>query len=298
MPVLREQVKQLLKNSVYRTIGEVANGTRVVNGEGRSLRVLMYHKVNDLPNNRMSMPVTLFDDQMCYLRELGYTVVGLDAVLDNYRNGTPLPPQAVLITFDDGYRDNLVNAAPILHKHGYPAVQFVPIAYVGGKQPLPHERHLSARGVHNPTVDWDEVRELERYGVRIESHGISHKPLAELELDEAAREIAISKLKLEEALGRTVRAFSYVKGSEADYKPVHPSLVRQAGYDLAFTAVSGANSPQSDPLQLRRYNVEPYSRRTFELVLAGACDLIAVKDTVTGTHARRVFNAVLGTSSR
>ncbi len=298
MPVLREQVKQLLKNSVYRTIGEVADGTGVVNGEGRSLRVLMYHKVNDLPNNRMSMPVPLFDDQMGYLGELGYTVVGLDAVLDLYRDGIPLPPQAVLITFDDGYRDNLVNAAPILSKYGYPAVQFVPIAYIGGTQPLPHERYLSANGVHNPTVDWDEVRELERYGVRIESHGISHKPLAELELDEAAREIAISKLKLEEALGRTVRAFSYVKGSEADYKPVHPSLVRQAGYDLAFTAVSGANSLQSDPLQLRRYNVEPYSRRTFELVLAGACDLIAVKDTVTGTHARRVFNAMLGTSSR
>ena len=70
------------------------------------------------------------------------------------------------------------------------------------------------------------------------------------------------------------------------------------GYDLAFTAVSGANNPSSDPLQLRRYNVEPYSPRTFELVLAGACDLIAVKDTVTGTRARRVFNAALGTSSK
>jgi hypothetical protein len=38
--------------------------------------------------------------------------------------------------------------------------------------------------------------------------------------------------------------------------------------------------------------------RTFELVLAGACDLIAVKDTVSGTRARRVFNAALGTSSK
>ncbi|HXR11375.1 MAG TPA: polysaccharide deacetylase family protein [Gaiellaceae bacterium] len=295
---MREQVKQLLKNSVYRAIGEVANGAGVVNEDGRSLRVLMYHKVNDLPNNRMSIPVSLFDEQMAQLRELGYTVVDLDAVLAHYRQGEPLPPGAVLITFDDGYRDNLVNAAPALQKHGYTAVQFVPIAYVGDSQPLPHERHLASRGVRNPTVDWDEVRELERYGVRIESHGISHKPLAELELDEAAREITISKLKLEQALGRPVRAFSYVKGSEADYKPVHPSLVRQAGYDVAFTAVSGANTPKSDPLQLRRYNVEPYSPRTFELVLAGACDLIAVKDTVTGTHARRVFNAVLGTSSR
>jgi len=295
---VREQIKQLLKNSVYRAIGETANGMGAVNGDGRSLRVLMYHKVNDLPNNRMSMPVPLFDDQMAELGELGYTVVDLDAVLAHYVGGQPLPEGAVLITFDDGYRDNLENAAPILKKYGYPAVQFVPIAYVGDSQPLPHEKHLSAHGVHNPTVDWDEIAELERYGVRIESHGISHRPLAELEIDEAAREIAISKLKLEERLGRPVRAFSYVKGSEADYKPVHPSLVRQAGYDLAFTAVSGANGPSSDPLQLRRYNVEPYSRRTFQLVLAGACDLIAVKDTVTGTHARRFFNAALGTSSK
>jgi peptidoglycan/xylan/chitin deacetylase (PgdA/CDA1 family) len=295
---VREQVKQTLKNSVYRAIGETATGLHAVDGDGRSLRVLMYHKVNDLPGNRMSIPTGLFDRQMTQLAQLGYTVVDLDAVLAHYLRGVPLPAGAVLITFDDGYRDNLVNAAPVLARHGYPAIQFVPIAYVGDATPLPHERHLAAHGVHNPTVDWDEIRELESYGVRIESHGISHKPLAELEIDEAAREIAISKVKLEERLGRPVRAFSYVKGSEADYKPVHPSLVRQAGYDVAFTAVSGANSPRSDPLQLRRYNVEPYGARTFELVLAGACDLIAVKDTVTGTHARRLFNAALGTSSR
>jgi peptidoglycan/xylan/chitin deacetylase (PgdA/CDA1 family) len=295
---VREQIKQLLKNSVYRAIGEVANGVGTADGNERSLRVLMYHKVNDLPNNRMSMPVARFDEQMAQLAELGYRVVDLDAVLAHYGKGEPLPDGAVLITFDDGYRDNLLNAAPVLKKHGYPAVQFVPIAYVGDAQPLPHERYLAAHGVRNPTVDWDEIRELERYGVRIESHGISHKPLAELEIDEAAREIAISKLELERRLGRPVRAFSYVKGSEADYKPVHPSLVKQAGYDIAFTAVSGANSLRSDPLQLRRYNVEPYSPRTFELVLAGACDLIAIKDTVTGTHARRLFNAALGTSSR
>jgi len=295
---VREQIKQALKNSVYRAIGETASGLGAVDGDDRSLRVLMYHKVNDLPGNRMSMPTSLFDEQMAQLRELGYRVVDLDAVLAHYLEAAPLPEGAVLITFDDGYRDNLSNAAPVLHRHGYAAVQFVPIAYVGESRPLPHENHLAAQGVHNPTVNWEEIRELEALGVRVESHGISHKPLAELEIDEAAREIAISKLKLEERLERPVRAFSYVKGSEADYKPVHPSLVKQAGYDIAFTAVSGANSPRSDPLQLRRYNVEPYSERTFALVLAGACDLISLKDTVTGTHARRLFNAALGTSSR
>jgi peptidoglycan/xylan/chitin deacetylase (PgdA/CDA1 family) len=293
-----ERIKQLLKNSVYRTIGETAAAIGA-NGNGhRTLRVLMYHKVNDLPGNPLTMPVSLFDEQMDQLRLLGYTVVDLDAVLAHYVEGKPLPPRAVLITFDDGYHDNLAHAAPVLRKYGYPAVLFVPIAYLGEPLPLPHEERLAAQGILNRTIDWDELVELERAGVRIESHGISHRPLADLEVDEAAREIALSKLRLEARLGRPVRAFSYVKGSEAHYEAVHLSLVRQAGYDVAFTAVSGANSPATDPLQLRRYNIEPYSSRTFALVLAGACDLISVKDTVTGTHARRLFNAALGTSTK
>jgi hypothetical protein len=117
-------------------------------------------------------------------------------------------------------------------------------------------------------------------------------------VDEAAREITLSKLRLEEALGRPIRAFAYVKGSEAHYRPVHLSLLRQAGYDIAFTSISGGNGSHTDPLQLHRYNVEPYPPRTFELVLSGACDLIALKDTVAGTHARRWFNVALGTSSK
>jgi peptidoglycan/xylan/chitin deacetylase (PgdA/CDA1 family) len=293
-----ERIKQVLKNGVYRTIGETASAIGA-NGNGdRSLRVLMYHKVNDLPGNPLTMPVSLFDEQMDQLRDLSYAVVDLQAVLSHYVEGQPLPPHAVLITFDDGYHDNLDNAARVLRKYSYPAVLFVPIGYLDDRHPLPHEEHLAAQGILNRTIDWDELAELDRAGIRIESHGISHRPLADLEVDEAAREITLSKLRLEERLGRPVRAFSYVKGSEAHYKQVHLSLVRQAGYDVAFTAVSGANSQTTDPLQLRRYNIEPYSPRTFELVLAGACDLISLKDTVSGTHARRLFNAALGTSSK
>jgi peptidoglycan/xylan/chitin deacetylase (PgdA/CDA1 family) len=293
-----ERFKQSLKNGVYRTIGETANAVGVNGDGGRALRVLMYHKVNDVPGNRLSVPVSLFDEQMDLLRQLGYTVVGLDAVLDFYVASKPLPPKAVLITFDDGYHDNLDNAGRVLQKYGYPGVLFVPIGYLDDRQPLPHEAGLASQGMFNATLDWEELADVEQHGIRIESHGISHRPLAELEVDEAAREISLSKLRLEERLGRPVRAFSYVKGSEADYRPVHLSLVRQAGYDVAFSAVSGANSAAADPLQLRRYNIEPYPPRTFELVLSGACDLISLKDTVTGTHARRLFNAALGTSTK
>jgi peptidoglycan/xylan/chitin deacetylase (PgdA/CDA1 family) len=297
--VRAERAKQLLKNAVYRTIGETATTLGAVNGAGRrTLRVLMYHKINDQPENPVTVPTALFAEQMAQLAELGYVVVPLEAVLDHYVEGKPLPENAVLITFDDGYRDNLENALPALERHGYPAVIFAPVGYVGEPRPLPHDEHLAARRIVNPTLDWGELRELEQAGVRVESHGISHRPLAELEVEEAAREIAISKLRLEDRLGRPVRAFAYVKGSEAHYRPVHLSLLRQAGYDLGFTSVSGANGSDTDRFRLRRYNVEPYPPRTFQLVLEGACDLIAIKDTVAGTHARRALNAALGTSSK
>jgi peptidoglycan/xylan/chitin deacetylase (PgdA/CDA1 family) len=294
-----QRAKQLLKNGVYRTLGEATSFMPSRNGDGRAaLRVLMYHKVNDLPGNPLSMPVSLFNEQLSQLRELGYTVVGLDAVLAHYVQGTPLPDRPVLITFDDGYRDNLTHAAPLLERYGYPAVIFVPIGYLDDQRPLPHEERLAMRGLINGTLDWGELRELEAAGVRVESHGISHCPLAALELDEAAREITLSKLRLEDRLGRPVRSFAYVKGSKAHYKPEHVSLLRQAGYEVAFTSVSGSNGPDADPLRLHRYNIEPYPARTFELVLAGACDLIGWKDTVSGTHARRLLNAALGTSSK
>jgi peptidoglycan/xylan/chitin deacetylase (PgdA/CDA1 family) len=293
------RTKQLLKNGVYRAIGEAVAGVTTPDGAAtRTLRVLMYHKVNDVPGNPVSVPTFLFDEQMASLRDLGYTVVDLEAVVAYYLRQEPLPPGATLITFDDGYRDVLARALPVLKSYGYPAVVFVPIGFLGETRPLPHDERLAAAGLVNRTLDWGELRELDAEGVRVECHGIGHRPLTALDLGQAAREIVLSKLRLEEGLGREVKAFAYVKGSEADYEAVHLSLVRQAGYELGFTSVSGGNGPDSDRFRLRRYNIEPYPRRTFELVLRGACDLIAVKDTVPGTYARRAFNAALGTSSK
>jgi peptidoglycan/xylan/chitin deacetylase (PgdA/CDA1 family) len=294
-----DRAKQLLKNGVYRAIGETMGGVGAVDGEGdRTLRVLMYHKVNDLWPNPTTVPTAVFAEQMELLGDLGYTPVSLDVVLGHYLEGAPLPARAVLLTFDDGYRDNLENALPILRRHGYPAVLFVPIGFLDDERPLPHEESLRLLGVRNETVDWSELAELEAGGIRVESHGIGHRPLSELDPAEAVREIALSKLRLEEGLGRAVDAFAFVKGSHADYRPEHASLVQQAGYRIAFTSVSGANGPATDRFRLKRYNVEPYPARTFELVLSGACDLIAVKDTVAGTHVRRAFNAALGTATR
>ena len=118
----------------------------------------MYHKVNDLWPNPITVPTAVFAEQMSLLGELGYMPVSLGDVRDHYVDGAPLPDGAVLITFDDGYLDNLVNALPILVQHGYPAVVFVPIAYLDDDRPLPHEEPLFRAGVHNPTLDVGAAR--------------------------------------------------------------------------------------------------------------------------------------------
>ena len=294
-----DRAKQLLKNGVYRAIGETVSGAGGLDGEvERTLRVLMYHKVNDLTPNPTTVPTAVFAEQMALLGDLGYVPVSLEQVRDHYvdcdatagRRGSHHLRRRVP-------RQPRERAARSCGEHGYPAVIFVPIGFLDSDRPLPHEEALRALGVRNATVSWDELAALEAGGIRVESHGIGHRPVSELEPAEAAREIALSKLRLEERLGRPVDAYAFVKGSLADYRPEHVSLVQQAGYTLGFTSVSGANGPTSDRYRLRRYNVEPYPPRTFELVLAGACDLISVKDTVPGTYARRAFNKVLGTAT-
>jgi peptidoglycan/xylan/chitin deacetylase (PgdA/CDA1 family) len=224
---VREQIKQLLKNSVYRTIGETARSLGAANGDDRTLRVLMYHKVNDLPNNRMSMPTGLFDEQMAQLKELGYTVVDLDAVLAHYGEGAPLPEGAVLITFDDGYRDFADSAWPLLQRHGFGATVFLTAGEVGGTSRW--DREL---GGDFPLLGWKEVRRLRSRGVEFGSHTVTHPSLLELSNAEIVRECARSRAILAERLGAPPTAIAYPYG---DADPAIAHLAGACGYTFGVT---------------------------------------------------------------
>src|SRR5690242_21623269 len=89
--VRAEELKQALKNGVYRGLGEAATGIGAVNGlHERTLCVLMYHKVNDVDGNTVTVPTSAFDEQMAQLAELDYTVVSLDDVIAHYVERAPL----------------------------------------------------------------------------------------------------------------------------------------------------------------------------------------------------------------
>lgn len=101
----------------------------------KGLITLAYHRVANLGDlggldeDMIDATVDEFDAQMAYLRRHLNPVSG-EQVVAAHRGGPPLPPNAVLVTFDDGYRDNIEVAVPILRRHGISAQFFITAGHV------------------------------------------------------------------------------------------------------------------------------------------------------------------------
>lgn len=215
------------------------------------ISILMYHSIAEPGDSRereICLPPAEFERQMEYLHAEGYTPLSLDLLVDVMTGRGELPFRPVVITFDDGYADNLADALPVLQRYGFPATVFVVSGFVGGTNAwdtavgMPQRRLLS----------WDEVREMHRSGVAIGSHTVTHRRLTGLAADEVLTEIRESKLVLEERLGAPVRHFSYPYG---DTNEMVAALVREAGYQTACTTMSGFNGGDADPFSLRRLDI-------------------------------------------
>jgi peptidoglycan/xylan/chitin deacetylase (PgdA/CDA1 family) len=202
----------------------------------------MYHRVGGFPSSAPAITRALtvsrsdFAAQMRWLHRSGYHAVTQGQVLGAQLLGLRLPRRPVLITFDDGYRDVLWNAAPLLHRLRMPATMYVITDRVDGADPS--------------FLTWPELRHLERLGFDIGSHTVHHVDLT-LEPPEAlASELVDSKRTLEHRLGRAVPWFAYPAGR---FDRSVAAAVGRAGYLLAVTTQPG--SVQSNRLELHRYEV-------------------------------------------
>lgn len=195
----------------------------------------------------------------------------------------------VAITFDDGYRDNLLYAAPILDELGFPATVFVVAGRVGGM--LDHDTDPVTAAL----LTWDEVRELESIGLTIGAHTLSHRRLSGLPEEEQRREIGGCVEVLEKELGHSISAFAYPFGSAMDYTELTKRLVRESGFAFALSNRYGPNRPgTADPWALRRIWVDATDTlATFEAKVNGRLDLLAVLDSGMGIRARRLLNWAL-----
>lgn len=118
---------------------------RAGSGEGRLL-VLLYHRVADLPgpafryqSDTLALPRRRFAEQMAYLARR-HRVLPLERALQDLEGGRLPPTGAIAITFDDGYRDNLTDALPILRRHGLPATLFLATGCIGTGRPAWFDR--------------------------------------------------------------------------------------------------------------------------------------------------------------
>ncbi|MCB0114547.1 MAG: polysaccharide deacetylase family protein, partial [Caldilineaceae bacterium] len=163
--------------------------------------ILMYHYLStppagaDIYRRDLSVTPSLFAEHLDRLLAEGYTTIRLDDLLLNLTQGTPLPEKPVIITFDDGYRDNYDNAFPLLKDRDMTAAFFIVTDFIDEERP----EYLS----------WDMVREMYAGGMAIESHGRNHASLAARDDDYLVWQALGSMETIEYELGVRPRFVSY-----------------------------------------------------------------------------------------
>jgi peptidoglycan/xylan/chitin deacetylase (PgdA/CDA1 family) len=216
----------------------------------------MYHRVaaDGAPAMaRYRVAPDQLEAQLRYLRDAGYYSVPLERWLAAMNTRRPLPGKAVVLTFDDGYRDFGTAAWPLLKRYGFGAVVFLVAGQLGAAS-----RWDAAHGDEAPLMSLEEIRALAAEGVAFGSHTVSHADITGIPLEAAAREALRSRRLLEDALGRPVRLLSYPYGA-ADEAVAH--LAGAAGYAGAVTCEARAATLADDPLLLPRIEVsgaEPF----------------------------------------
>ena len=215
----------------------------------RGTPILMYHAVGGRgePPSLYVVPGRRFERQMRWLRRRGYRVIALDELVSCRLEGRLPPAKSIVVTFDDGYADNLAVAAPVLAQHGFPATIFL-VSEAGSRVCWNADPDVSGR----PLITPSEARELSNGLVGFGAHSRTHPDLTSLTLAEGGVEVAGSRRDLEEALGATVTTFAYPYGR---WNPEIRELVRRAGYLAACTVNAGRNRPSIDPYELRRLEV-------------------------------------------
>jgi peptidoglycan/xylan/chitin deacetylase (PgdA/CDA1 family) len=222
-----------------------------------TLAILGFHKIGEPPPEGWQtwfyIPEVTFVKQLRYLQANGWRVIDLATLLGGLTAPNSLPEQAALLTFDDGYRSIRTVALPWLLRFGYPAVSFVPTDFIGGRNAFDADVEPD-----EAICDWEDLRELERQGVAVQSHGASHRAFSELDMAEREEELRRSKVILEAGLGKPVEVFSYPYGASGASPQEIRRVMQRAAYRAACLYGGGPNIlPTADPYRLTRLAMGP-----------------------------------------
>jgi peptidoglycan/xylan/chitin deacetylase (PgdA/CDA1 family) len=228
-----------------------------------SFNVLCYHRFVDRgvdPKSAGSaylLPLAEFRWELGYLRDHGITPVSLDQVKAYWFQGGHLPPKAVLLTFDDGFKSIYEKAYPVMKEFGYPAVLFLYTDFIRAQA---------------ESLKYADIEEMGKTGWALESHTKSHMNLGmegEKRGRKAFRDLLTRELSdplgfIKEKYGRQATVLAYPYGV---YDEEVLQQTEKLGYQLAFTVNPGPNDRSVPPLKLKRNLIQfPESHKSFERI--------------------------------
>lgn len=220
-----------------------------------SVAILTYHHIGEVPPEQadhrgLHVPPERFRQQLAWLKERGYISVSLDDVASAINGGPALPKRWVVLTFDDGWRDNYTNGFPVLQEMEFGAYIFVITDRVARKEPV---------GRWDDYLTLAEIHEMRDAGIAFGSHTHTHPRLTKLEsgsleigdedmgsLEEntVLYELMESRRRMEEDLDLDAKWFCYPYGN---FSPRIAALVKEAGYAGALSTIRD-NRPKAGQL--------------------------------------------------
>ncbi len=231
-------------------------------------RILMYHMIQPprpgSSYNGLRVPPMMFEAQLEWLASEGWNFRFASDLAEGW---SAAAEKTVAITFDDGYRDNLTHALPLLEKYNARATLYLVADRFSDRdwssQKKAHHNSGELRDAAKLTdEDVDTLLASGRF--ELGGHTVTHLNMATADRATKQRELTESRSQLEDRFQTRVRSFAYPFGLYADGDP---DLVREMGYTSAVTTHSGIDT-QLDPdrFQLRRIKVSGReSMREFRL---------------------------------
>jgi peptidoglycan/xylan/chitin deacetylase (PgdA/CDA1 family) len=206
----------------------------------------------------------VFDDEReAFARQLDalastFEPVSLSDAVERLHAGT-VRGRELVVTFDDGFRNQFANAAPVLADRGWSACFFLVTDFVGVKAAEDAER-MCREQFHLPRpvepMSWAQAEELVKLGHEVGSHTRTHPDLTALAAPALAEELTGSRSEIERRLGLAPAHFSAPYGDLGRFSETVSEAARRAGYASCASAQRGLNTAADDVYALRRHHME------------------------------------------
>ena len=163
--------------------------------------ILSYHSIsNDICP--LSLNVNDFEKQLIYLKNNKYETIYFDEINPNKK-------KQIIITFDDGYKDLILNSLPLLKKYNFKAICFIVSDLIGKTNKWDEDDVKVAK---KKLMSTSEIKLWIKNGMKIGSHSKNHRKLTIIKKDEMTQEISNSKFDLESLTKTKIDVFCYPYG--------------------------------------------------------------------------------------